>query len=65
MNKIIVKINNLPRKIKIKIIDYLSKNILLVGYKKISEQYRIPIIELSNKQRIWVLKHEIKDCSKI
>nr|ARW63756.1 cytochrome b6-f complex subunit PetP [Chondria sp. (in: red algae)] len=61
MNHITITINNIPSKIKERIIKHFFKKISLVGYKKISTQCKIPVIEFSNKTRIWVLKHEIEN----
>nr|ARW68735.1 cytochrome b6-f complex subunit PetP [Palisada sp.] len=60
MKKNIVLINNIPYKIRKKILWYLYKPIILVGYKQIYNEYKTPIIELPDKKRIWVLKYEIK-----
>lgn len=49
----------IPNNIKINITNELCKDIKFVGYRQISNDYRITVIEFSSKQRIWFLKHEI------
>jgi len=49
----------IPKNVKTRIVDELYKQITLVGYKKVSINHQIRVIELSSKQRIWFLKHEI------
>nr|ARW60229.1 cytochrome b6-f complex subunit PetP [Laurencieae sp.] len=60
MKKHIVNIKTIPSTLKTKLISSIYKKIFLAGYKKISSQYKTPIIELPNKKRMWVLKYEIK-----
>nr|YP_010156009.1 cytochrome b6-f complex subunit PetP [Cumathamnion serrulatum]QQY85406.1 cytochrome b6-f complex subunit PetP [Cumathamnion serrulatum] len=55
-----IKIKTIPQKIKIKVIKSLHKKVHIVGYKVINSQNKVPIIELSNYTRIWILPNEIK-----
>lgn len=61
MRKHTIKIENIPRKIKKRIRKYLHEKIILVGYRKVTNNYKTPIIELPDKTRIWVLGYEIKN----
>lgn len=55
------EILSIPNKIKLKLFKHLTKpyNIKIVGYKKIQIKYQVPIIELSNRIRLWTLMSEI------
>nr|WGH13074.1 cytochrome b6-f complex subunit PetP [Echinothamnion sp.] len=59
MQRYLVKIKFIPNNIKKKINEKLYKNLKLVGYKKISQDHTIPIIQFSNKRRIWLLNREL------
>nr|YP_009295297.1 hypothetical protein BI108_pgp098 [Dasya binghamiae]AOH77309.1 hypothetical protein [Dasya binghamiae] len=59
-----VKIRKVPIKIKLKYLKYFHKKLDIVGYKVINLNYLVPIIELSNYTRIWILPNEIKIKSK-
>lgn len=65
MTSNLIKIKKLPIKIKLKFIEYLHKQLNIVGYKIIQSNYQVPIIELSNHIRIWMLPYEIKIYSKL
>nr|QCI06064.1 cytochrome b6-f complex subunit PetP [Delesseria sanguinea] len=54
-----IKIKIIPQKIKIKFIKNLHEKLHIVGYKIINSKHKVPIIELSNYTRIWILPHEI------
>lgn len=60
MNKCSIHINNIPNNIKNKIAQYIYQKPCLVGYKKISSKHKVPIIQLKDSTRIWMLKKEIK-----
>nr|YP_009397470.1 cytochrome b6-f complex subunit PetP [Dasyclonium flaccidum]ARW66656.1 cytochrome b6-f complex subunit PetP [Dasyclonium flaccidum] len=60
MNKSLIHINRLPTKIRIRITRLISSKLYFIGYKKISNKYKVPIIQLQNSTRIWMLKKEIK-----
>lgn len=55
-----IKIKTIPQKIKLKLIKHFHKRLHIVGYKIINLENRVPIIELSNYTRIWILPNEIK-----
>nr|YP_009326683.1 hypothetical protein [Membranoptera platyphylla]AMJ16940.1 hypothetical protein [Membranoptera platyphylla] len=55
-----IKIKTIPQKIKLKLIKHLHKKLHIVGYKVINSESTVPIIELSNYTRIWILPNEIK-----
>nr|YP_009392083.1 cytochrome b6-f complex subunit PetP [Periphykon beckeri]ARW60431.1 cytochrome b6-f complex subunit PetP [Periphykon beckeri] len=57
--KYLIKINFIPNSIKKKINEYLQKKLKFVGYKQISTNQMIPILEFPNKQRIWIIKKEV------
>nr|YP_010850458.1 cytochrome b6-f complex subunit PetP [Lophurella caespitosa]WGH13271.1 cytochrome b6-f complex subunit PetP [Lophurella caespitosa] len=59
MQKYLVKIKFIPNNIKKKFNEKPYKNLKLVGYKEISRNDIMPIIQFSNKKRIWLLKEEI------
>nr|QCI06911.1 cytochrome b6-f complex subunit PetP [Halydictyon mirabile] len=57
-------IKKIPIKIGRKLIKHLNlnyhkTNIIIVGYKVIQSKYKVPIIELSNYSRIWILNQEL------
>nr|YP_009392713.1 cytochrome b6-f complex subunit PetP [Bostrychia tenella]ARW61275.1 cytochrome b6-f complex subunit PetP [Bostrychia tenella] len=60
MNKNIIRIHTIPNNIKVKVAQYIYKNLYIVGYKKISNKNKVPIIQLADNTRIWMLKKEIK-----
>lgn len=60
MQKKRIKIKKIPLNIKLKYIFNINKQFKIVGYKKIKIQYIVPIIELNNYTRIWLLSYEIK-----
>nr|YP_009396836.1 cytochrome b6-f complex subunit PetP [Ophidocladus simpliciusculus]ARW66022.1 cytochrome b6-f complex subunit PetP [Ophidocladus simpliciusculus] len=55
-----VNIIKAPLKIKAKIVQYMYKKLNFIGYKKLSNKHKIPILQLPDKKRIWMLKSEIK-----
>ena len=55
-----IKIKLIPENIKQEINKNLYNKLTLVGYKKISNKHIVPLIEITNKYRIWVLISEIK-----
>nr|YP_009398076.1 cytochrome b6-f complex subunit PetP [Gredgaria maugeana]ARW67262.1 cytochrome b6-f complex subunit PetP [Gredgaria maugeana] len=59
MQRYLVKIKFIPNNIKKRISEKLYKNLKFVGYKKISKDHTIPIIQFLNKKRIWILMKEI------
>nr|YP_010851250.1 cytochrome b6-f complex subunit PetP [Aphanocladia delicatula]WGH14260.1 cytochrome b6-f complex subunit PetP [Aphanocladia delicatula] len=59
MQRYLVKIKFIPNNIKKKISEKLYKSLKFVGYKKISKDHIVPIIQFSNKKRIWILIKEI------
>lgn len=60
MNKNIVSISSIPSNIKITVAQYIYKKLYIVGYKKISNKNKVPIVQLADNTRIWMLKREIK-----
>nr|YP_009654397.1 cytochrome b6-f complex subunit PetP [Pleurostichidium falkenbergii]QCH39684.1 cytochrome b6-f complex subunit PetP [Pleurostichidium falkenbergii] len=44
--------------------EHLYREVKFVGYKKVSDYHVLHIVELANKERIWLLKYEIM-CSKV
>lgn len=50
----------IPTSIKFKFIRHFYQKLDLVGYKHISFNRKIRIIELYNYTRIWILPEEIK-----
>lgn len=65
MNKKFVGILTIPKNIKIKISQNIYKKPYLVGYKKVSNKNKVPIIQLTDNTRIWMLKKEIKLYTKL
>jgi len=61
MNKHTVNVKSIPKNIKKRITKYLYGKIILVGYRKVTNNYKTPIIEFPNKTRIWVLEYEINN----
>nr|ARW64180.1 cytochrome b6-f complex subunit PetP [Chondria sp. (in: red algae)] len=59
MTRTAIRIESIPYTIKIRVKQYLYQKIYIVGYKKISNKYKTPVIEFTNGKRIWMLKHEI------
>nr|YP_009391268.1 cytochrome b6-f complex subunit PetP [Dipterocladia arabiensis]ARW59412.1 cytochrome b6-f complex subunit PetP [Dipterocladia arabiensis] len=55
----LIKIKNIPKNIKLKLIKHFYQDLYLVGYKKIKSNKKLPIIELFNYTRIWILPEEI------
>ena len=53
-------INNIPTTIKFKFSKYFYQKLDIVGYKYINSIKKIPIIELFNYTRVWILPEEIK-----
>lgn len=64
MKRNLVNIKLIPQNIKEEINKHLQDKLMLVGYKKISNKHIVPIIEISNKYRLWVLINEIKSAKK-
>nr|YP_009392297.1 cytochrome b6-f complex subunit PetP [Osmundaria fimbriata]ARW60859.1 cytochrome b6-f complex subunit PetP [Osmundaria fimbriata] len=60
MREIPINLKLIPIKIKKKILPSVYKKLHLVGYKKILDTYKVPIIQLTNHTRIWILEYEIK-----
>nr|YP_009398481.1 cytochrome b6-f complex subunit PetP [Lophocladia kuetzingii]ARW67667.1 cytochrome b6-f complex subunit PetP [Lophocladia kuetzingii] len=59
MKKYLIKIDNIPNKIRKKILYHMYNKLYLVGYKRITKKQKVFIIQLSNETRIWLLKSEI------
>nr|ARW60635.1 cytochrome b6-f complex subunit PetP [Polysiphonia sp.] len=59
MNNYLMKIRFIPNKIKRNINEHSYNKLRFVGYKKISKYCNVPIIQFSNKKRIWLLSPEI------
>lgn len=53
------KIKVIPIKIKNRIITQINQTLRIVGYKTIRINHKVPIVELSDYTRIWLLPHEI------
>lgn len=64
MRRNLVNIKLIPYNIKQEVDKHLHNKLSLVGYKKISSKHILPIVEVSNKYRIWVIISEIKSIKK-
>nr|YP_009398282.1 cytochrome b6-f complex subunit PetP [Thaumatella adunca]ARW67468.1 cytochrome b6-f complex subunit PetP [Thaumatella adunca] len=60
MNRYLINIKFIPKKIKLEIIKNIYCDLQIVGYKKIHNGYKIPIVQFPNKKRIWILNYEIQ-----
>nr|YP_009397876.1 cytochrome b6-f complex subunit PetP [Sonderella linearis]ARW67062.1 cytochrome b6-f complex subunit PetP [Sonderella linearis] len=60
MKKYLIKIEIIPKNLKKRIIKSSNYIFYLAGYKKIFNKYKVPILELNDHTRIWMLKKEIK-----
>lgn len=56
----LVNIKLIPQNMKQKMNKHLHSKLTLVGYKKILNKHIVPIIEIPNKHRVWVLISEIE-----
>jgi len=56
----IIKIKPIPINIKLKVFKYIHCDLYIVGYKKVKSVYCVPIIQLYDYNRIWLLPKEIK-----
>lgn len=55
-----IEIIKLNQNTNIKIIDYLYKHGIIAGKKVVRQKFTVPIIELKNYTRIWMLIEEIQ-----
>nr|YP_010904300.1 hypothetical protein REQ04_pgp076 [Catenella fusiformis]WCH57551.1 hypothetical protein [Catenella fusiformis] len=55
-----IKIIKVNKNVNAKIIDYLHKNGITAGKKVIRQKFTVPIIELKDYTRIWMLTEEIQ-----
>nr|YP_009398931.1 cytochrome b6-f complex subunit PetP [Cliftonaea pectinata]ARW68161.1 cytochrome b6-f complex subunit PetP [Cliftonaea pectinata] len=60
MYKALINIKKIPNNIKIKIGKSKDQQLYLVGYKETFNKKKLPIIELSNNNRVWMLNEEIE-----
>ena len=59
MKKYAINIKFIPKNIKYKVTERSLNKLKFVGYKQITHNCVIPLIQLPNKKRIWLLKQEI------
>nr|YP_009295650.1 conserved hypothetical plastid protein [Mastocarpus papillatus]AOL58134.1 conserved hypothetical plastid protein [Mastocarpus papillatus] len=55
-----VKIKEINSKTNLKIVHYLCKTGTIIGKKRISSDYSVPIIEFKDYTRIWMLSKELE-----
>nr|YP_009398716.1 cytochrome b6-f complex subunit PetP [Kuetzingia canaliculata]ARW67902.1 cytochrome b6-f complex subunit PetP [Kuetzingia canaliculata] len=60
MQKRLINIKLIPINIKNKILPYIYQQLHIVGYKTLINKYKVPIIQLKNEARIWILQHETR-----
>ncbi len=56
----LISLKIFPKKIQKILYERSNTDFNLIGNNNVSQYYKIPVVQFQNKERSWLLKHEIR-----